>query len=148
MTAVIERAYEAPTSTAIVGAIPKAEWDALRRVLDEHRKALAEQTEMLRALDARREQLEDLVNDMMPVANDALLLAINKLDAVSKSGVKAWLSDARSALDAVRRAPAPTWRELYKQARTAEARKGLALLLTALRLVGSAATPRATPNNP
>jgi uncharacterized protein YjgD (DUF1641 family) len=119
------------------------DWDELRRALAAQQQVLAEQTQMLRALDARREALDDLVNDMMPVANDALLLAIGKLDAFSRSDARAQLNDAARALDAVRRSPAPGWGELFRRLRAPEVRKGLALLLTTMGLLGKATTPRA-----
>ncbi len=135
MTAVMERTalVESPAPSPL-------DWEELRRALARQDKALAEQTQMLRALDARREELEELVVDMMPVVNDAMLLAIGKFDALSKSGAKAWLADAKSELELVRRAPAPGWRELFRRMRAPEARKGLALLLTALHLIGKSAT--------
>ncbi|MFN8574697.1 MAG: DUF1641 domain-containing protein [Gemmatimonadaceae bacterium] len=135
MTAVMERVDEVTTPSPSL-----ADWEDLRRTLAEQKQILAEQTQMLRALDARREELEELVVDMMPVVNDAMLLAIGKFDALSKSGARAWLASARQELEHARRAPTPSWGALFRQFRAPDVRRALSLLLTVLQLAGRAAT--------
>ncbi|MCG6989955.1 MAG: DUF1641 domain-containing protein, partial [Gemmatimonadetes bacterium] len=51
-------------------------------------------TAAVEALDRRREEIEDLVTDMMPALNGALSMAMRRLDALEKSGA---LDVARSA---------------------------------------------------
>jgi len=49
---------------------------------------------MVEALDRRREELEELVTDLMPAVNGTLGMAMRRLDALEKSGV---LDTARTA---------------------------------------------------
>lgn len=108
----------------------------LHRLLAEQRRVLAEQTRMLQALDARREEIEELVVDMMPIANSAMLMATRALEAADRSAVKDWTAATVAELMSVREAPAPGLLDLLRRLRTAEVRRGLALALTALAAVG------------
>lgn len=118
----------------------------LHRLLDEQRRVLAEQTRMLQALDTRREEIEELVVDMMPVANSAMLMATRALEAADRSAVKEWTVATVAELASVRAAPAPGLLDLLRHLRTPEVRRGLALALTALAAVGRG-IPTAS-NNP
>lgn len=117
---------------------------ALHRLLDEQRRVLAEQTRMLQALDARREEIEELVVDMMPVANSAMLMATRALEAAEGSTAKGWAVATLAELSSVRDAPAPGLRELLRRLRTPDVRRGVALALTLLAAVGSARSPVAS----
>jgi len=111
----------------------------LHRVLAEQRRVLAEQTRMLQALDARREEIEELVVDMMPVANSAMLMATRALASAERSAVKDWAVATAAELATVREAPAPGLLDLLRGLRKPEVRRGLALALAALGAVGRGA---------
>lgn len=49
------------------------------------------------ALDARRQELEELVTDLMPAVNGALGIAIRRLDELEKNGTLAFARDAAAA---------------------------------------------------
>ncbi|MHB1863849.1 MAG: TusE/DsrC/DsvC family sulfur relay protein [Gemmatimonadaceae bacterium] len=52
-------------------------------------------------LDARRQELEDLAADLMPSANAALRIAMERLDRLEKSGVLAFATASLDALEHV-----------------------------------------------
>lgn len=133
MTALMDRDLLAPDAARL---------DRMQETLDELRKLVRAQGRMLEALDRRREALEELVDDMLPVANAAALIAIRKLDAIDRTGLAARVLDEAHRLDAVRRAPAPTLRALWRRLRAADARHGLALALEALAATARLAEPR------
>jgi TusE/DsrC/DsvC family sulfur relay protein len=60
-------------------------------------------TAAVEALDRRREEIEDLVTDLMPAFNGALSMAMRRLDALEKSGA---LDVARSAGESLEAAAA------------------------------------------
>lgn len=113
----------------------------LHRLLAEQRQVLAEQTRMLQALDERREQIEELVVDMMPVANAAMLMATRALESVDRSAAKDWAVSTVAELATVREAPPPRLLDLVRRLRTPDVRRGLALALAALAAVGRNAPP-------
>lgn len=102
-------------------------------------RLLAEQTRMLQALDARREAIEELVVDMLPVANSAMLMATRALASAERSAVKEWAVATAAELATVREAPAPGLLDLLRRLRTPEVRRGFALALAALEAVGRVA---------
>ena len=123
---------------------------AVENDVAELHRLLAEQTRMLQALDARREEIEELVVDMMPVANSAMLMATRALESVERSPVKDWAVATADKLAAVREAPAPGLLDLLRRLRTPEVRRGFALALAALEAVGSgapSASNRAVPKS-
>ncbi len=141
MTAVMDRLSDA----AIAPVTPNgAGLDDLRRMLVAQERMLAAQTRMLDALDARREELEELVADMMPIVNAAMLMAMRTLDAADRSGITDWLAGAKKDVDAVRAAPAPGLLALFRRLRAADVRKGLALAVEGLGAIGRAS---GTPND-
>lgn len=123
MTALMDRDLLAPDAARL---------DRMRETLDELRELVRAQGRVIEVLDHRREALEELVDDMLPVANAAALIAIRKLDAIDRAGLVARVTDEAHRLDAVRRAPAPTLRALWRRLRAPDARQGMALALEAL----------------
>jgi len=113
--------------------------DELRHLLDEQRSALTEQTHMLRALDARREELEELIVDMLPVGNAAMLMLTRALDAADQSSARAWATSALRDMEAARTAPPPRLLDLLRLMRTPDVRRGMAIALAALGVVGRGA---------
>lgn len=101
----------------------------------EQRDALEEQRRILEALDARREQLDELIADAMPIVNAALLLATRVAEIVD-TDVKPRLTAMLDELNDVRRAPAPSVVALLRQMRDPDVRKTLALTLATLRVAG------------
>jgi len=110
----------------------------LQRMIAEQGRTLAAQSRMLEALDARREELEDLVADFMPVVNAALLMATRNLEAATTSGIGEWLADTRQRIDRVRHAPAPGLLALIRRLRDPDVRQGLALTVEGLGAIGRA----------
>lgn len=55
----------------------------------------------LTLLDRRREELEELVTDMLPAVNGALAIAMQRLDEVEKNGTIAFLRESLGALEHV-----------------------------------------------
>ena len=135
MTAVMERTDAAPVSPDVAGTLTE-----LRATLAAQHAALAEQHRMLSALDARREQLDELIEDMLPVANAAMLMATRHLDAATGPAMRDRLHDATQAIARVRRAPAPGTFALLRRLRDPDVRMGLALALAVLEATGRAAS--------
>ena len=142
MTALLERPIEAtPRGVAPREQEPditrtaRDERSELRALLLEQRDAIAAQRRMLDALDARREQLDELIADAMPIANAAMLLATRTAGIVD-TDLRPRLTLIREELDGVRRAPAPSVIALLWQMRDPAVRKALALTLAALRVAG------------
>ena len=115
------------------------ELDELRRMIAEQGRTLAAQSRMLEALDARREELEELVADFMPMLNAGMLMASRNLEAVTTSGIGPWMAEAMSQINRVRRAPAPGLLALARRLRAPEVRMGLALTVEGLGAIGRAA---------
>ncbi len=133
----VEHAPVTITETDVLDdTLADADVSELRQLLVEQRRVLADHTRMLDAIDRRREELEELVEVMLPIANGALLLASRRLDTLERSGVKQTAIAAKDSVLAALDAPAPGLRQLWKRARTPEARKGLAVLVESLRVLG------------
>lgn len=125
---------------AAVTISPFAEGDvAVRRMLAEQGRTLAAQHRMLEALDARREQVDELLTDMMPIINAAMLMMLRNIDALATPGSRAKLVSMVDDLKRVQQAPAPSTFVLLRRLRSRDARKGLALAVAALSAVGRAA---------
>ena len=142
MTALLEQPIEATTRRDVVRERePDPAWTGrpapieLRALLVEQRDALAAQRRILESLDTRREQLDELIADAMPIANAALLLATRAAGIVD-TDLRPRLTLIREELDGVRRAPAPSVIALLWQMRDPAVRKALALTLAALRVAG------------
>jgi uncharacterized protein YjgD (DUF1641 family) len=109
---------------------------AFHHVLEDLRTQVAAQGRMIEALDRRREELEELVVDMLPVVNAGMSMAIRALDRAQQAGLVDRGRAAVARLEATRRGPDPTLRQLWKRLKRPEARRGLALALEALAVLG------------
>lgn len=107
----------------------------LRSLLLEQRDTLAAQRRILEALDARREQLDELIADAMPIVNAGLLLATRTAGVVD-TDLRPRLAAIFDELNGVRRAPAPSVVALLWQMRDPAVRKTLALTIATLRVAG------------
>jgi len=150
MTALLERPIEAATRDMAREREPdpartaRREYLELRTLLVEQRDALAAQRRMLETLDVRREQLDELIADAMPIVNAALLLATRTVGVVD-TDVRPRLAAMLEQLGGVRRAPAPSVVALLRRMRDPAVRKMLALTLAALRVAGRLADGALTP---
>lgn len=142
MTALLEQPIEATArGDAAREHEPDTAWTTqneraeFRALLEEQRDALAAQRRILESLDARREQLDELIADAMPIVNAALLLATRTAGVVG-TGLRPRLAVILDELNGVRRAPAPSVVTLLWQMRDPEVRKTLALALATLRVAG------------
>jgi hypothetical protein len=142
MTALLEQPIEATTRRDVARERePDPAWtarherDELRALLMEQRDALATQRRILETLDARREQLDELIADAMPIVNAALLLATRTAGVVDTE-LRPRLAVILDEFNGVRRAPAPSVVALLWQMRDPAVRKTLALTLAALRVAG------------
>ena len=136
MTAMMELTVD---KAPLPGSTPDAELNELRRLMAEQGLMLAAQGRMLEALDARREEIEELVADFLPMVNAAMLMATRNLEAATASGIGTWMAGALERIDGVRRAPAPGVFSLVRRLRVPAVRKGLALTVEALGVIGCAA---------
>ena len=146
MTALLEQPIEATArGEAVHEQEPDPAWSMqherveLRSLLVEQRDTLAAQRRILEALDARREQLDELIADAMPIVNAALLLATRAAGVVD-TDVRPRFAAMLDELNGVRRAPAPSVFALLRQMRDPEVRKTLALTLATLRVAGRLAS--------
>ncbi len=141
MTAVMEPiATVTPLPGAAASPSPFADGDVpLRRMLAAQGRTLAAQHRMLEALDARREQVDELITDVMPIINAAMLMMMRNIDAVATPGARAKVASMIDDLKRAQRAPAPSALALLRRLRDRDARKGLALAVAALAAVGRAA---------
>lgn len=135
MTAVMERPVDVSESRQHADTL-----EELRALLVAQERTLAEQYRMLAALDERREQFDELVADMMPVANAAMLMATRQLESATAPEVQARVRAAMAQVGAVRGAPAPGLFALLRRLRDPQVRMGLALALAVLGAAGGAAT--------
>jgi len=111
--------------------------DELRSMLVEQRRMLLTQARVIEALDHRREEIEELVEIAMPIANNAVRIGIERLASLDADGT---FERARHAVMAVRGAiqsePPTLWR-LWRRLRTPESRRGLAALAEVVHAVGA-----------
>jgi len=142
MTALLERPIEATARRDVTRERePDPAWAArddrieLRALLVEQRDALAAQRRILETLDARREQLDELIADAMPIVNAALLLGTRTAGVVD-TDLRPRLAVILHEFNGVRRAPAPSVVALLWQMRDPAVRKTLALTLAVLRVAG------------
>ena len=153
MTAVLERLMEgtmpvafphantaiAPTpSTSSAESTDQAELTELQSILAAHARALDAQTRMLETLDARREQLDELIVDTMPIVNAILLMITHTLGRLGTADVETRVKVAFDDLAAVRRSPAPSTLQLLRRLRNPDVRRGIALSVAALGALGRA----------
>lgn len=127
MTAVMERVVQ--TASA-----PRATADAA--ALMELRLIVEKQGRMIETLDARREQLDEMISDAMPIVNAAMLAVIRQLDAASTQEWKERMHVVIDDLNDVRRAPAPGLLALIRRLQDSDVRRGLALAVAALAAAG------------
>lgn len=133
MTAVMERPVDVSESRQHADTL-----EELRALLVAQERTLAEQYRMLAALDERREQFDELVADMVPVANAAMLMATRQLESATAPEVQARVREAMAQVEQVRGAPAPGLFALLRRLRNPEVRRGLALALALLGAAGGA----------
>jgi uncharacterized protein YjgD (DUF1641 family) len=118
----------------------------LRAMLVELRDAVAAQRRMLDTLDTRREQLDELIADAMPIANATALLAMRAAGVLERRLQP--LANVPAELRAVRDAPAPGLLALLRRLRDPYVRRAVAMTLEGLRVVGrlaEASAPAAEP---
>ena len=115
----------------------RTELDVLNSLLHDLRDDLAAQRRMLDALDARREQLDDLIADAMPIANAALLMVTRTASALDDR--RRSLATVPTEMRAALHAPPPGLLALLWRLRDREVRKAVALAIEALRVVGRVA---------
>jgi Protein of unknown function (DUF1641) len=133
---VLEPRAVADTGVAEWSPAGEAAVAELRTLLVEQRRVLARQAEMIEALDRRREEVEELIEISMPIANSAMRMGIERLGALESAGT---MDRARHAVSAVRGAIAakpPTLWQLWRRLRTPESRRGLAALAEVVHAVG------------
>ncbi len=120
-------------------ALPSA-WEpvAMEARLDRIQALLEEQ-------EARRQDLEEIVADLMPAINGVLRQASGKLDQLEKSGALELLPLAGGAVTALKGpstlAPLGPWR-LFKALRDPQVARGLAVVIELVRALGQAAQPK------
>lgn len=128
-------AASGPNGAAGVSAAPT---EALERVLA-----------LLQAQEERRQDLEEIVGDLLPAVNGTIRLAIGKLDELEKSGVLELLPLAGAAVLALRRpaqvAPVKPL-QLLRALRDPDVGRGLGVMLEVLRAIGSAAAQPGSPS--
>lgn len=134
MTAVMEY----PMETASRPAGP-AELDEVRAALAGQGRMLAAQHRMLELLDVRREQVDDLVADLLPVANAAVLMVMRAMERVGAQHVDQVVAGIAAEWNDVRHAPAPGSLALAKRLRDPDVRRGAAIMLAGLAALGRAA---------
>ncbi len=103
---------------------------------------LAQVLALLQAQDERRQDLEEVVSDLLPAINGAIRLAVARLDALEKSGVLELLPLAGATLEALKRpsqiAPVKPL-QLLRALRDPDVGRGLGVMLEVLRAIGAAA---------
>ncbi len=103
---------------------------------------LAQVLALLQAQDERRQDLEEVVSDLLPAINGTIRLAVARLDALEKSGVLELLPLAGATLGALKRpseiAPVKPL-QLLRALRDPDVGRGLGVMLEVLRAIGAAA---------
>lgn len=135
-------AMEHPASVQLQPAVEET-LEELRATLAAQQTTLAEQQRMLALLDARREQLDELIDDMMPVANAAMLMATRRLDLLTAPESRARFDALRDEMDRCRREPPPGLFALARRLRDPDVRRALALTVAALGVAGRTAGSQA-----
>ena len=104
---------------------------------------------LLQAQEERRQDLEEVVSDLLPAVNGTIRLAIRKLNELEKSGVLEMLPLAGAAVQAMKRpsevAPVKPLR-LLRALRDPDVARGLGVMLEVLRAIGSAAARPGSPS--
>ncbi len=134
MTATIEHPADVQLQPVVEETLAE-----LRATLAAQQATLEEQHRMLALLDARREQLDELIDDMMPVANAAMLMATRRLDLLTAPESRARLGAVRREMDRFRHEPPPGLFALARRLRDPDVRRALALTVAALGVAGRAA---------
>lgn len=135
MTALMERPTESATMPVVTA---QPETSELRAMLVAQGRTIALQSRVLESLDERREQLDELIADMMPIVNAMLLKSTRALEPLATADATARLTAAVAEIDQVRRAPPPGVLALLKQLRSPDVRRAIALTIAALGAVGRA----------
>lgn len=130
---------EGPTELTTSAATPESELAELHAMLVAQSRRLATQGRMLEALNERREQLDELIVDTMPVVNAMLLMSARTLGPLASADAATQLKTIAKEIDDVRRAPAPGLLALLARLRDPDVRKAIALAIATLGAVGRAA---------
>lgn len=97
---------------------------------------------LLEEQEARRQDLEEIVSDVLPAINGVLRQATARLDELEKSGALELLPLAGAAVTVLKRpstlAPLGPW-ALLRALRDPDVARGMAVLMELLRAVGQAA---------
>jgi uncharacterized protein YjgD (DUF1641 family) len=131
-------ATEATVASAANAVAPSPADPKLERVLA-----------LLQAQEERRQDLEEVVSDLLPAINGTIRLAIGKLDQLEKSGALELLPLAGAVLQTLKRpsevAPVKPL-QLLRALRDPDVSRGLGLMLEVLRAIGAAAARPGTPS--
>lgn len=100
-------------------------------------KKLLRNVDVITQTIEKLESVKDFVEDAGPLARDAFRSLLQTLDDLDRQGTFALLRDAREAVAHARSAPEPSLVEIVRQLRSAEARRGMAVLLAVLRQIGT-----------
>lgn len=104
---------------------------------------------LLQAQEERRQDLEEVVSDLLPAINGTIRLAIGKLDQLEKSGALELLPLAGAVVQTLKRpaevAPVKPL-QLLRALRDPDVSRGLGLMLEVLRAIGAAAARPGTPS--
>ncbi len=132
---------DATTSPAVPGGTPATLAAAGPATVD---AKLDRALRLLEEQEARRQDLEEIVADLMPAVNGVLRLATTRLDELEKSGALELLPMAGAAVTVLKRpstlAPLGPW-ALFRSLRDPDVVRGLAVLMELLRALGQAARP-------
>ena len=129
MTAMMELTVD---KAPLPGSTPDAELNELRRLMAEQGLMLAAQGRMIEALDARREEIEELVADFLPMVNAAMLMATRNLEAATASGIGTWMAGALERID-------DTVAAVITEGQVKQVQTGAALLAAGRKEIGGAA---------
>lgn len=138
MTTFIDLAYDGGPAAPVA---PDAELAGIRDLLLEQGRTLRAQARMLEELDARRMEVEELIEVALPIVNAGMLMATRQLDAVERSSLRTRLASVRQDLDAARRQRPPGLFALVRRLRHPDVRRGLSLSIGALAALGRLSLP-------
>ncbi len=127
----MDAATSLPLAAPAAAVSVEARLDRIQRLLEEQ--------------EARRQDLEEIVSDLMPAINGVLRQASAKLDQLEKSGALELLPLAGGAVTALQRpstlAPLGPWR-LFKALRDPQIARGLAVVIELVRALGQSGQPK------
>ncbi len=104
---------------------------------------------LLQVQEERRQDLEEVVSDLLPAINGTIRLTIGKLDQLEKSGALELLPLAGAVVQTLKRPSEVTPvkpLQLLRALRDPDVSRGLGLMLEVLRAIGAAAARPGTPS--